>query len=65
MYTVIAENHVQTVKFEENYLEKSYAVQMFNVACKCVDCAYAMLLDACTGEVLADYSGVSHEVTIF
>lgn len=55
MYTVIAENHVETVKFEENFLELAYAELAFNTAKKCVDCKWAILIDALTGEVLKDW----------
>ncbi len=60
MYELNARNHVDTVNFEEYYLESDYSLQMFKVACKCVDCKYAVLLNACTGEILLDYNGVTH-----
>ena len=55
MYIVNAVNHQRTVEFEEYYLEHSYAVQMFNTATKCVDCASVALISATTGEIIAEW----------
>jgi hypothetical protein len=65
MFEVIARNHFHTVEFDEFYLEKEYAVQSFETARKCVDCEYAMLLDALTGEIIRDYDGVAHKTEIY
>lgn len=65
MYELIARNHFHSVEFEEYYLERELAEQMFGIACKCCDCEYAILLHAGTGEVLMDYSGITHEITVF
>lgn len=55
MYIVTATNFVNTVTFEEYYLERKLAFDMFNTATKCVDCEQAMIISATTGEVLAEY----------
>ena len=55
MYIVNAVNHFKTVEFEEYYLERAYAIQMFNTATKCVDCACVALISATTGEILAEW----------
>lgn len=53
MYEVIAYNGLNEVKFDEYYLDREYALAMFNTATKCVDCHQADLLSATTGEILA------------
>lgn len=55
MYTVYAENHFENVRFEENFLELAYAELAFNIAKRCLDCKWAVLTDALTGEVLKDW----------
>ena len=56
MYTVFANNHFETVNFEQSFLEYTLAEMVFKTACKCEDCASAMMMNALTGEVLADFN---------
>ena len=64
MYTLYAYNHFGTVSREWNFLEKSYAVEMFNTAARCVDCKLAQLVDAITGEIIMEYN-YNKEIEIF
>jgi hypothetical protein len=38
-----------------NFIDEKYANDMFDVAIKCVDCEYAEIIDAMTGEVLKSW----------
>lgn len=55
MFEITARNHVNTVDFDEYYLDRELAITTFNTATKCVDCACAMLINALTGEVMREY----------
>lgn len=55
MYIVYANNHFGTVSQEWYILEKKYAIDTFNNAARCIDCASAQLVDGMTGEVLLEY----------
>ena len=56
MYQVYAINHEETAEFIETYLEKEYAWNTFKVACSAVDCRWAAILNAVTGEVFVEWS---------
>ena len=55
MYEVIANNKIDTIKFDEYYMDKDYARLTFDTAMKCVDCAEVILMDATTGEILLSW----------
>lgn len=56
MYEVIAYNGLNEVKFDEYYLDREYALAMFNTAIKCVDCHRAIFMSATTGELFAEWT---------
>ncbi len=62
MYEVYAVNHTRTTKFEERYLDDGLAVNTFITATKCVDCSYAYIIEATTGEIIADYDYKNGEI---
>ena len=51
MFTLTVHTHFDDVK-SWGFIEEAYAVTMFEVAIKCVDCEYAELTDAMTGEIV-------------
>ena len=52
MYEVIAHNKINTITFDEYYMDKDYAQLAFNTATKCVDCECVEMIDALTGEII-------------
>lgn len=59
MYTVFANNHFHNVNFEQSFLEYKLAEMVFKTACKCEDCETAMIMNALTGELVAEYDYVN------
>ena len=55
IYTVTACNHFGDITAEWNFLEKKLAVDTFNAAVKCEDCASASIMSALTGELFMTY----------
>ena len=55
IYHVYAINHMETVIFEESFLDGDYAFETFFAVADCVDCAFACITNGLTGEVIADF----------
>lgn len=55
MYEVIVSNYVNTIDKSWKFLEWDEACDVFIAAMECDDCKYALLADAVTGELYADY----------
>ena len=60
MYTVTVRNHMGKEK-EWNFVEYLFAEQVYETAKKCLDCAYALITDAISGEVIADWGYLTGE----
>lgn len=54
MYTLTVKAHIDIEK-SWSYIDLQYACDMFTVATKCVDCAYATIIDAMTGEIIKEW----------
>lgn len=54
MYTLTVKAHINIMK-TWNFIDEKYANDMFDVAIKCVDCEYAEIIDAMTGEILKSW----------
>lgn len=55
MYEVSVSNYVNTVNKSWKVLEWGYACDIFVTAAECEDCEHALLVDAVTGELYAEY----------
>lgn len=54
MFEVFAFTYDNETTFDKYYLDWEYALQVFNIACKCEDCRSAFIVDATTGELILD-----------
>lgn len=55
MYEIYGINHIGTIEFHKYYMEAKLAKYIFTTLISCEDCAHAHVLDATTGEVLAEW----------
>lgn len=64
MHTVYARTY-NNKTWEQTFIDKEYAMLIFNTARKAVDCANVDLLDATTGEVLICWDSDTNKLEIF
>lgn len=55
MFTLTIKNHFGKEK-TWNFVEYLFAEQMFEIAKTCIDCSWAILTDAMSGEVIVEWS---------
>ena len=64
MYTVYARTYNDKT-WKQTFIDKSYAMLVFNTARTAVDCTSVDLVDATTGEVLMGWDADTNKIEIF